>query len=240
MNIEGLGESLIAQLLEQGLVHDYADLYALTPDTLSALTSESTRADGRTIRRQFGPKNAVKVVEQIARSRSNPLWRVIFGLGIRHIGERGAQVLATAFGSIDALETATADALQQTPEVGPVLARSVRDWFDEPTNLALLRRLRDAGVAMALTAEERDAASRTSIGRLAGHTYVLTGTLPGMTREDATAALERLGAKVAGSVSKKTTGVIAGDEPGSKVDKARALGVPVLDASALEALLAKV
>lgn len=240
MNIEGLGESLVAQLLERGLVRDYADLYGLTTETLSSLTSESTRADGRTIIRQFGPKNAAKVVDQIARSRSNPFWRVLFGLGIRHVGERGAQVLATAFGSMDGLRDATEEALQQTPEVGPVLARSIKDWFGEPTNLALVERLQHAGVAMSLTPEEREARSHVATGRLAGQTYVLTGTLPGMTREEATAALERLGAKVSGSVSKKTTGLVAGDDPGSKVDKAQALGVPILDAAALAALIADV
>ena len=122
MNIEGLGESLIAQLIERRLVSDYADVYALTSGTLASLTSTSVRADGKAIERRFGEKNAAKVVAQIERSRTNELWRLIYGLGIRHVGERAAQVLADAFGSMDALSAATAEQLQQTREIGPVLA----------------------------------------------------------------------------------------------------------------------
>ena len=149
MNIEGLGESLIAQLIAPALVRDYADLYALTADQLAALTSTSTRADGKAITRRFGEKNAAKVVEQIDRSRSNELWRLIYGLGIRHIGERAAQVLARAFGSIDAhCGGDRVEQLQETPEIGPVLAESVREWLDEPRNRQLLERLRAAGVGL--------------------------------------------------------------------------------------------
>jgi DNA ligase (NAD+) len=230
MNIEGLGESLIAQLIENGLVRDYADVYALTADQLASLTSSSLRTDGREIQRRFGEKNAAKVVEQISRSRSNDFWRLIYGLGIRHVGERGGQVLAKAFGSMDALCAATEEQLQQTHEIGPVLAKSVRSWLDEPRNRELVDRLKAAGVRMEIPESERTAPAEAL--PLVGKTYVITGTLSSMTREAATAALERLGAKVAGSVSKKTTGVIVGAEAGSKAEKAQSLGVPMLDETA--------
>jgi DNA ligase (NAD+) len=235
MNIEGLGESLIAQLIEQGMVRDYADVYALTPGQLAALTTTSARSDGREIQRRFGEKNAVKVVEQIERSKSNELWRVIYGLGIRHVGERAAQVLAQAFGSMDALCGATAEQLQQTHEVGPVLAESVRSWLDEPRNRELVERLRRAGVRMEVPEAERVRAAMP--GPLAGRTYVITGTLASMTREDAENALETLGAKVAGSVSKKTTAVVVGADAGNKAEKAQALGVPMLDERAFLELI---
>jgi DNA ligase (NAD+) len=167
---------------------------------------------------------------QIDRSRTNDLWRLIYGLGIRHIGERAAQVLARAFGSIDDLAGASVDRLQGTTEVGPVLAASVRSWFDEPRNRELIERLRAAGLRMEVPESERQAADVP--GPLAGKTYVLTGTLESMSREQATAALEALGAKVTGSVSKKTAGVVVGADPGSKAAKAGELGVPTLDEAA--------
>ena len=222
MNIEGLGESLVEQLIESGLVRDYADIYRLSADQLANLTSASVRSDGKTIERRFGEKNAAKVVAEIARSKTNDLWRLIYGLGIRHIGERGAQVLAEAFGSIDVLVDASLEQLQATHEIGPVLAQSLRSWLDEPRNRELLDRLRAAGVRMEVPEEERNAIPAPQ--PFAGRTYVITGTLSSMSREEATAALERLGAKVAGSVSKKTTAVIVGEEAGSKADKARGTG----------------
>jgi DNA ligase (NAD+) len=236
MNIEGLGESLVAQLIESKLVRDYADVYHLTVQQVANLTSTSTRGDGKTIERRVGEKNAKKVIDQIERSKSNDLWRLIYGLGIRHIGERGAQVLAKAFWSIDSLRSATLEQLQATHEIGPVLAESLRTWLDEPRNRALLDRLRDAGLRMEVPESER--AADTGAKPLAGKTYVITGTLSSMSREEATAALERLGAKVAGSVSKKTTGVIVGEEAGSKADKARQLGIPMLNERDLTALIA--
>ena len=227
MNIDGLGESLIAQLISHGLVRDYADVYALTVAQLASLTSTSIRTDGREIQRRFGEKNAAKVVDQIERSKTNELWRLIYGLGIRHIGERAGQVLAGAFWSIEALVGASIEQLQQTQEIGPVLAESVRTWLDEPRNRELLTRLHAAGVRMEVPESERKPAA--VVGTLAGRTYVITGTLAAMTREEAEAALKRLGAKVAGSVSKKTTAVIVGSDAGSKAEKARELGVPALD-----------
>jgi DNA ligase (NAD+) len=236
MNIEGLGESLIAQLLASGLVKDYADVYALTVDQIAGLTATSTRQDGKEIVRRFGDKNATKVVEQIDRSRQAGLGRVLYGLGIRHVGERGAQVLAQAFGSIDAIAQAPPAQLEQTHEIGPVLAESVRTWFDAPANRQLLERLRQAGVRLEATEAERARAS--AAGPLTGKTYVLTGTLSTMSREEATAAIERLGGKVAGSVSKKTAAVVVGADPGSKAEKAQALGIPVLDEGAFRQLVA--
>jgi DNA ligase (NAD+) len=235
MNIEGLGESLIAQLIEQKLIADYADIYALKAEALAQLTSSSVRSDGREIVRRFGEKNAAKVIAQIDRSRSNEFWRLLYGLGIRHIGERAAQVLADAFGCVGMLAAASIEQLQATPEVGPVLAESVRSWFDEPRNQRLLERLRVAGVRMEVPADQRNA--RAVDGPLAGKTYVLTGTLTGMSRDEATAAIERLGGKGAGSVSRKTAGVIVGEDAGSKADKARELGVPMLDEAAFLALI---
>ncbi len=228
MNIEGLGEALVSQLLAQGLVGDYADIFVLDTAKLATLSSESLRADGRTVRRSFGLKNAEKVIGQIERSKSNPLWRLIFGLGIRHVGERGAQVLARAFGSVDALANASLEALQAIPEIGPVLADSIVEWFGEPRNRTLVARLASAGVRLESLPEER-LLGGPQTQPLTGRTYVVTGTLSSMTREVAIRALERLGAKVAGSVSRKTTGVIAGADPGSKVTRAAALGIPTLD-----------
>jgi len=222
MNIEGLGESLIAQVIAAGLVHDYADVYALTAEKLEALE-------------RMGKKSAAKVIAQVEKSRTNELWRLIYGLGIRHVGERASQVLARAFGSMDVLCAATTEQLQGTPEIGPVLAESVRSWLDEPRNRELIDRLRAAGVNMEVPEDQRTAAAAP--GRLTGKTYVITGTLASMSREQATAALERLGAKVANSVSGKTTGVVVGAEPGSKADKARTLGVPVLDEAAFLELI---
>jgi DNA ligase (NAD+) len=235
MNIDGLGESLIAQLIENGLIRDYADLYALSVEQVADLTSTSTRGDGREITRRVGTKNAAKVIEQVQRSKTNDLWRLIYGLGIRHVGERGGQVLARAFGSIDALCAATIEQLQETPEIGPVLAESVRSWLDEPRNRQLVDRLRAAGVRLEIPGWMP--AKPEPEGPLAGRTYVITGTLQSMTREQATAAIERLGGKVAGSVSKKTTAVIVGEEAGSKAEKARSLGVETLDEPAFLRLI---
>jgi DNA ligase (NAD+) len=230
MNIEGFGESLIAQVIDTGMVKDYADLYALTAEQLAGLMSTSLRGDGREITRRFGEKNAAKVIQQINRSRANELWRLVYGLGIRHVGERAAQVLARAFGSMDALYAATTEELQRTNEIGPVLAESVRSYLDEPRNRALIDRLRAAGLNMEVPLEQR--AQRAPEGPLTGKTYVITGTLASMSRDEATAAIERLGGKVAGSVSRKTAAVIVGAEAGSKADKARDLGVPMLDEAA--------
>ncbi len=212
MNIEGLGEVLIRQLVEKGLVKDAADIYHLTAETLEDLE-------------RMGKKSAAKLMGQIERSKANEVWRLLNALGIRHVGERGAQVLADHFGSVEAMEAAPVEELQEVHEVGPVMAASVRSWFDEPRNRRLVERLREAGV--------RTVGERKSVPRgpqpLAGKSFVITGTLDSMSREDAAARLEALGGKVTGSVSRKTSYLIVGAEPGSKLEKARALGVPTLE-----------
>jgi DNA ligase (NAD+) len=180
----------------------------------------------------MGAKSAGKLVEQIAASKANEFWRVIFGLGVRHVGERGAAALAAAFGSIDALIAANLPALQAVRDIGPVVAASVRAYLDEPRNVTLLERLRAAGLTLA-AATPGSAVAQTLLGR----TFVLTGTLGGMTRDEAEAAITRRGGKVSGSVSKRTSYVVAGTEPGSKLEKARTLGVTVLDEDALGRLI---
>jgi DNA ligase (NAD+) len=219
MNIEGLGESLVDQLVDRGLVADVADLYALEIERLAALD-------------RMGQKSAQKLLGQISRSKEAEFWRVLFGLGIRHVGERVAQSLAGAFGSMDALAAAATDAMQAVRDIGPVAAAAVRAYFDEPRNLALVGRLRAAGVQL-----ESSGPAAAGEQPLAGTTFVLTGTLARMTRDEAAAAITARGGKVAGSVSKKTTYVVAGADPGSKFAKAGALGVTVLDEEAFSRLI---
>ena len=213
MNIEGMGESLIWQLCKNNLINSYADIYALTQETLEDLE-------------RMGKKSAAKVLAEIEKSKSNDVWRLLYGLGIRHVGERGAQVLADHFGSIEAIEKASLEELQAVREIGPVLAASVRSFFDEPRNRELIDGFRRAGVKTVGEPKRAPAGPQP----LAGRTYVITGELPGMSREDAQARLEALGAKVTGSVSKKTTALIVGSEPGaSKFEKAQALGIKTLN-----------
>ena len=221
MNIEGLGESLVAQLIESGLVKSVADVYHLSAEALESLE-------------RMGRKSAAKVMGEIDKSRRNLVWRLLYGLGIRHVGERGAQVLADHFGSVADIQAASLEQLQQVDEIGPVLAEAVRTWFDEPRNRELIARLQAAGVT--LTGERKVA----PVGPqpLLGKTYVITGELSGMSRDHAQAKLEVLGAKVTGSVSKKTTALIVGTEPGtSKIEKASALGIATLDEAGLLILL---
>ena len=230
MNIEGLGEALVEALIEKGLVKDYADVYHLTLEDLAGLEFVGDKG-----RRKLGTKSAQKILTEIQRSRENDPGRLVYGLGIRYVGERVAQVLVEAFSSIEALETAPVEALQAVNEIGPVVAQSVREYFDEPRNRELIGRLRAAGVR---TASLR--AAREPVGTaLAGKTFVLTGTLQSMSREDATSAIESRGGKVTGSVSGKTSYVVVGDEPGSKLEKARSLGVATLDEPAFLALLGR-
>lgn len=212
MNIEGLGESLIGRLCDLGLVKTLADIYRLDAATLERIE-------------RMGARSAAKLLAEIEKSKKNPVWRLIYGLGIRHVGERAAQVLASHFGSVDALMAASREELLRVREIGPVLADSIRDWFDEPRNRELIEALRAAGV----TLQGPRAAERRGPQPLAGRTYVLTGTLASMSREEAQQKLEALGAKVTSSVSRKTTAVIVGADPGSKLDRARALGVDTLD-----------
>ncbi len=228
MNIEGLGESLVDQLVDQGLVRDFADLYRLTAPQLSELVVAPRDPQSARARPRKLGKVGQNVIEQIERSKGNDLARLIYGLGIRHVGEKAAATLARHFRTMQAVMNAPVEALQSVGEIGPVLAASVRSFADEPHNRELIRRLAAAGVNMASQAPEPAAAP----GPLAGKTVVLTGTLETMTREEATAILEHLGAKVAGSVSRKTSFVVVGADAGSKLEKAKQLGVETLDESA--------
>jgi DNA ligase (NAD+) len=177
------------------------------------------------------------VVEQLGRSKANDLARLVYALGIRHVGEKAAATLARRFRTMDGILGAAVEALQATPEIGPVVARSVRDFADEPRNRDVVARLAAAGVNMTSRAPETQAGGGP--GPLAGQVFVLTGALTSMSREDATAALERLGARVAKSVSRSTTRVVVGEEPGSKLEKARQLGIETLDEEAFRALIMK-
>ena len=217
MNIEGLGEAVVEQLLDRGLVKSIADLYSLTEEQLLSLE-------------RIGKKTADSLLAEIEKSKSLHLNRVLFGLGIRFVGERTAQLLAEEFGSMDDLMAASADELERVNEVGPRVAQAIREFFDEEKNRTLIEKLRAAGLNF--TAEKRKKSSQ-----LEGLTFVLTGTLPNLTREDAKARIEAAGGRVSGSVSKKTHYVVAGEDAGSKLDKARGLGVKVLDETGLVELL---
>jgi DNA ligase (NAD+) len=234
MNIEGLGASIVDQLVSLGLVHDVADLYTLTREQLESLvvTPKDPKSD-RARPRKLG-KVGASLVAEIDASRRRELWRVLHGLGIRHVGERAAELLARGVGSLEALAAADVETLQRLPEIGPVVAASVRRWLDAPAHQALLGRLAAAGVRTVATDEERAAPAG---GALTGKTFVLTGTLARMTREEAAEAIERLGGKVTGSVSRKTSYVVVGADPGSKADKARQLGVETIDEDALGRLI---
>ena len=219
MDIEGLGEKLIDQLVDSGRVKTAADLYHLTVDELAGLE-------------RMAEKSAANVVDAIAKSRDTTLARFVYALGIRHVGEATARDLAAHFGALDPLLDADEAALVQVRDVGPVLAESIRDFFAEPHNRAVIAALRKAGVHWPEGAPRRPAE-----GPLTGRTFVLTGTLPTLSREQAKALLEAAGATVAGSVSKKTDYVVAGAEAGSKLAKAEALGIEVIDEAGMRDLL---
>jgi DNA ligase (NAD+) len=231
MNIEGLGESLVDQLVTTGMVKDYADLYSLELEPLANLSSVTLR-DGKELRRRLGEKSAAKLVEQIERSKSNEFWRLVYAIGIRHVGERGAQALARAYGTLAALLAASPESLGTVPDVGPVVARSVRAFLDEPHNRALLDRLEAAGVRT-----RSEAPTTLGAQPLAGQTFVITGTLESMSREQAAEAIERLGGKVSGSVSRKTSYLVVGGDAGGKLDKARELGVRLLTEDEFRAII---
>lgn len=225
MNIEGAGEKLIDQLLERGLIKTVADLYTLDVVTLSELP-------------RFGEKSALKLIEQIQASKTHPLPRLLFALGIRHVGETTARDLAQHYSTLDNVMKADASSLMQVHDVGPVVAQSVARFFAEPHNREVVYRLRELGV---------ETPPYTSVGRsvktgadpLAGRRFVLTGALPSLEREVAAEALRAAGASVATAVTKKTDYVVAGDKPGSKLRDAEALGIAVLDEAGLLALLAQ-
>ncbi|MGB5065399.1 MAG: NAD-dependent DNA ligase LigA, partial [Candidatus Competibacter sp.] len=221
MDIDGLGDKLVEQLIERGLVHDPADLYALDAAALADLE-------------RMGAKSAVNLIEALARSKTTTLARFLYSLGIREVGEATARALERYLGTLEALLAADEARLLQVPDVGPVATATIRAFFQEPHNQEVLARLLAAGVRWPVTA-----AQTTAGASLAGKTFVLTGTLKVLTRDQASERLRALGAKVAGSVSKKTDYVIAGYDAGSKLDKARELGVQVLDEVGLLELLEK-
>jgi DNA ligase (NAD+) len=212
MKIDGLGVRLVDQLVEKQHVRDVADLYRLTVEQLQELE-------------RMGKKSAENLVGEITASRSLEFWRVLFGLGIRHVGERTAQLLAEHFGSLNSLINASAAELEQVREVGPKLAESIFRFFHEPKNVELLDRLRQAGLKL----EAENAAPSRLPQVFAGKTFVLTGTLATLSREEASEFIQQRGGRVSSSVSKKTAFVLAGSDPGSKLDKAARLGVPIID-----------
>jgi DNA ligase (NAD+) len=219
MDIEGLGEKLVDQLVEQGVVKTPAGLYTLGVLALANLE-------------RMAEKSAGNLLAAIEKSRETTLARFIYALGIRNVGETTAKDLARHFGNLDALMAADAARLQEVPDVGPVVADSLVRFFAEPHNVEVIEQLRAAGVHWS----EGEPAPRLSLP-LAGKTFVLTGTLPTLTRDAAKEMIEAQGGKVAGSVSKKTDYVVAGAEAGSKLEKARELGVTILDQSQLQELL---
>jgi len=216
MNIDGMGDALVTQLTDSGLVKNVADIYSLTKKDLLGLE-------------RFADKSAQNIVDEIERSKKLPLERVIYGLGIRMVGERTAQFLAEHFGSMEALENAGVEELQDVNEVGPRIAESIVEFFSIGANRKLVGRLREAGLT--LTGQKKQRGTK-----LAGKTFVLTGTLAHFTRDEAKKMIEDAGGKVTGSVSKKTDYVVAGADAGSKLDKAKELGVAVIDEREMEKL----
>lgn len=254
MDVDGLGDELIDKMIEAGLLRDVADFYTLDADSIAALDTGRTYAKddkkkgvaaGDPIK--VGHTIAGKVMDELVRSKAQPLSRVLFALGIRHVGKSVAEVLAQRFLTIDALAAASEEDIAACEGIGPKIAASVREFLSVPENLEVLQRLREAGLALEenLGAVVAQAAQETGVDvdlaagqPLDGLTFVLTGTLVNRTRDEAGAALKLLGAKVSGSVSKKTSYLVAGPKAGSKLTKAESLGVPVLDEEALERILA--
>lgn len=254
MDVDGLGDELIDKMIEAGLLRDVADFYTLDTDSIAALDTGRTYAKddkkkgvaaGDPIK--VGHTIAGKVMDELVRSKAQPLSRVLFALGIRHVGKSVAEVLAQRFLTIDTLAAASEEDIAACEGIGPKIAASVREFLSVPENLEVLQRLREAGLALEenLGAAVAQAAQETGVDAdlaagqpLDGLTFVLTGTLVNRTRDEAGAALKLLGAKVSGSVSKKTSYLVAGPKAGSKLTKAESLGVPVLDEEALERILA--
>lgn len=254
MDVDGLGDELIDKMIEAGLLRDVADFYTLDADSIAALDTGRTYAKDDKKRGvaagdpiKVGHTIAGKVMDELVRSKAQPLSRVLFALGIRHVGKSVAEVLAQRFLTIDTLAAASEEDIAACEGIGPKIAASVREFLSVPENLEVLQRLREAGLALEenLGAAVAQAAQETGVDAdlaagqpLDGLTFVLTGTLVNRTRDEAGAALKLLGAKVSGSVSKKTSYLVAGPKAGSKLTKAESLGVPVLDEEALERILA--
>jgi DNA ligase (NAD+) len=221
MDIEGGGEVLVAQLVKAGLARDVTDLYRLRLAEVAALE-------------RMGEKSARNFLDALEASKQRDLWRLLFGLGILHVGAGVAKALARRFASLDDIAAACPEQLLQAEDVGEVIAASVFQWFNDPEHRKLIDRLRQAGLNFQSSTHQARAAG----GKLAGKTFVLTGTLPTLSREEATAKIEALGGKVSSSVSKKTDYVLAGEEAGSKLEKAQKLGVPIIDEAAFLQLCA--
>ena len=234
MEIEGLGDVLVDQLVEGGHVREFADLYKLQAETIAGLTSEVEQGD-KVVRRTVGEKVAKKVVENIDRSRQQPLERLIAGLGIRHVGNRVAYVLASHFGSLGALLKATAEELGEVHEIGPVIADSVHDFFASHAGKKTVADLKAVGIDPQMEVKQ---AATSATGPLAGKTIVVTGTLKKYKRDEIEALIQKHGGRAAGSVSKKTDYLVAGEEAGSKLDKAKKLGVKVIDEAEFDRLIA--
>jgi DNA ligase (NAD+) len=223
MDIEGGGEVLMTQLAKSGLVRDVADLYKLTLDQVAGLE-------------RMGEKSARNFLDGIQASKSRDLWRLLFGLGILHVGAGGAKSLGKQFASLDDLRKATLDDLARIDDVGPVIAQSLYDWFQNERNQRLIERLRQEGLNFHSKSYQPTASGPAPF---TGKTFVLTGTLPTLKREEAAAKIESLGGKVSGSVSKKTDYLLAGEDAGSKLEKAGALGVKVIDEAEFLAMCEK-
>ena len=238
MDIDGLGDELINRMVEEGVLSDVADFYdKLTEEVLSSMptgrvydTDTADHLSGDSI--PVGHTIAKKVMAQVEESKTRGLGRVLFGIGMRHVGANVAELLAQEFGSIQALATAPVEKIAEIPGIGPKIAESVHEFFSIPENVAVVERLRQAGVVL-----EEEKSENELPQTLAGLTFVLTGTLEHFTRDEAGAQLKAMGAKVSGSVSKKTSFVVAGEAAGSKLTKAESLGVPVLDEAALQQIL---
>ena len=238
MDIDGLGDELINRMVEEGVLSDVADFYdKLTEETLSSMptgrvydTDTADHLSGDSI--PVGHTIAKKVMAQVEESKTRGLGRVLFGIGMRHVGANVAELLAQEFGSIQALATAPVEKIAEIPGIGPKIAESVHEFFSIPENVAVIERLRQAGVVL-----EEEKPENELPQTLAGLTFVLTGTLEHFTRDEAGAQLKAMGAKVSGSVSKKTSFVVAGEAAGSKLTKAESLGVPVLDETTLQQIL---
>ncbi len=223
MNIDGLGEKVIIQLYDNELIRDVADLYYLKAEELLALE-------------RMGEKSVEKLLEAIDKSKQNSLEKLLFGLGIRHVGAKAAKLLSQHFETMEAIRNASQEEIEQIPEIGPKMAESIRQYFNNPNVDSLLVRLSEAGVSMTYTGPKQAVVNEED-SAFAGKTIVLTGTLHHMTRNEAKEKLEALGAKITGSVSKKTDMVIAGDEAGSKLEKAQELGIQVINEDQLLELL---
>jgi DNA ligase (NAD+) len=218
MNIDGLGEKVVDQLLEEQMIKDFADLYKLDLEEVAALD-------------RMGEKSAQNLLDEVAASKKNSLARLIYAIGIPFVGERTAQLLSEHFGSMDKLAEASAEELVEVGEVGPKIAEGVREFFSESANRKLIERLRAVGVNM------KEARRELKDTRFAGMTFVFTGTLERRSREDAEALVAAHGGKAGSSVSKKTNYVVVGADPGSKFEKAKSLGVPILDETQFDKLL---